>query len=320
MNTTESVAVNIHGLNKSYKNVIALKSLDLTILKHSIIGFLGPNGAGKTTTIKLLLGLIRPTGGKATVFGYDINHESLEIRRHIGYLAQDVSYYKNMTARDILRFRARFFYSGPKAKIEEHVAQSLELVGLTDKADRPIKGFSGGECQRLGIAQALINSPDLLILDEPAASLDPMGRRDVLNIMQGLREKTTIFYSTHIIDDVQRVSDTVAILNHGELVAHAPIEVLLAEGDGNEFTLTIKGDSHEAYKQVSSQPWVSSVKVIHDNGKQTWQVSVTNKQRAETELLRLVQSHGSAIVTEFGKRKHDLEEVFMNLIKEGNND
>ena len=113
-----------------------------------------------------------------------------------------------MTARETLRFTARFFYTGPKAAIEERIAETLDLVGLDDKADRPIKGFSGGERQRLGIAQAQVNYPDLLILDEPAAALDPMGRRDVLAVMERLRKHTTIFYSTHILEDVQRVSDT----------------------------------------------------------------------------------------------------------------
>ena len=178
-------------LSKSYKNVQALKALNLEVKKNSIFGFLGPNGAGKTTTIKLLLGLARPTDGTATVFGHDISQESIEIRKRVGYLAQNPRYYNHMTARQTLRFVARFFYSGPKSAIESRVAETLDLVGLIDKADRPIKGFSGGELQRLGIAQAQVNYPDLLILDEPAASLDPMGRRDVLKVMERLREHTT---------------------------------------------------------------------------------------------------------------------------------
>src|SRR5690606_9384722 len=190
--------------------------------KNSIFGCLGPNGAGKTTTIKLLLGLARPTGGSATIFGLDVVNDSTEIRKRVGYLAQDPRFYEGMTARETLRFTARFFYNGPKAAIEDRINNTLELVGLSDKADRSIKGFSGGERQRLGIAQAQINFPDLLILDEPAAALDPMGRHDVLEVMERLRKHTTIFYSTHILDDVQKVSDTVAILKHGQLVAQAP--------------------------------------------------------------------------------------------------
>src|SRR5512138_2701323 len=195
--------IETRNLNKTYGNVAALQSLDLKVPQHSIFGFLGPNGAGKSTTIKLLLGLARPTSGTASIFDMDILNNNAEIRNRIGYLAQDPRYYDEMTARETLRFTARFFFQGPKQKIEERVEETLELVGLADKADRPIKGFSGGERQRLGIAQAQVNYPDLLILDEPAASLDPMGRRDVLEVMERLREHTTIFYSTHILDDVQ---------------------------------------------------------------------------------------------------------------------
>ena len=231
-----NIAIKTEGLSKTYNETTALKSLDFEVHEHSIFGFLGPNGAGKTTTIKLLLGLIKPTAGGGTVFGHDISSDSVEIRRKVGYLAQVPSYYMHMTARETLRFKTRFYFSGPRNLIEERVQETLEMVELDDKADRPIKGFSGGERQRLGIAQAQVHHPDLLILDEPAANLDPMGRRDVLRIMERLRKHATIFYSTHILDDVQRVSDTGAILNHGELVAQASINELLTGSGGTQST------------------------------------------------------------------------------------
>jgi len=205
----DDFVIRTRGLTKRYRAVTALDALDLDVRRNSIFGFLGPNGAGKTTTIKLLLGLARPTSGTATVFGFDSERETLDVRRRIGYLAQDPRYYDYMSARETLRFTARFFFDGKSNELGRRIDETLELVGLEDKADRPIRGFSGGERQRLGIAQAQISGPDLLILDEPAASLDPMGRRDVLEIMARLREHTTIFYSTHILEDVQRVSDTV---------------------------------------------------------------------------------------------------------------
>jgi ABC-2 type transport system ATP-binding protein len=177
MNTSELV-IDTKSLSKTYNGVAALDSLNLQVPKNSIFGFLGPNGAGKTTAIKLLLGLTHPTSGGGAIFGQDIVQDSVEIRKRIGYLAQDPRFYEHMTARETLRFKARFYYRGPASEIETRIAETLELVGLEDKADRPIKGFSGGERQRLGIAQAQINYPDLLILDEPAAALDPMGRRD----------------------------------------------------------------------------------------------------------------------------------------------
>ena len=162
----------------------------------------------------------------------DVANQSVDIRARIGYLPQEPHFYEHMSARETLRFVAKFFFKGPNKTIEDRIAEMLDLVDLTEKADRPIKTFSGGEKQRLGIAQAQINYPDLLILDEPAASLDPIGRRDVLEVMSKLRKYSTIFYSTHILDDVQKVSDTVAILNKGVLVAEGPIEELLAGREG----------------------------------------------------------------------------------------
>jgi ABC-2 type transport system ATP-binding protein len=148
MDVPNSIVIETKGLGKSFGVVQALKSLDLAVPKNSITGFLGPNGAGKTTTIRLLLGLNRPSSGRARVFGQDIVEESLEIRRRVGYLAQSPRFYDDMTARETLRFSARFFFRGPKAKIEERVSEMLDLVGLSEKADRPMRGFSGGERQR----------------------------------------------------------------------------------------------------------------------------------------------------------------------------
>ena len=155
----------------------------------------------------------------------------------------------------------------PRRRSRARIAETLDLVGLSDKADRPIKGFSGGERQRLGIAQAQVNYPDLIILDEPAASLDPIGRKDVLEVMDKLRKHTTIFYSTHILDDVQRVSDTVVILNKGVLVAQGPIEELLAWGQAVTFTLSVKGDSAAVEARLRSQPWVTGIETLAKNGK-----------------------------------------------------
>lgn len=312
--------INTHRLSKRYGGTSALQSLDLNVPEHSIFGFLGPNGAGKTTAIKLLLGLARPTGGSGTIFGQDIVHDSLEIRKRVGYLAQAPRFYEHMTARETLRFKAHFYYSGPKSAIETRIAETLELVSLSDRADRPIKGFSGGERQRLGIAQAQVTHPDLLILDEPAASLDPIGRRDVLKVMERLREHTTIFYSTHILDDVQRVSDTVAILDHGALVAQAPIVELLAGNDGTVYTITLEGDARQAHARVASQTWVSNIRTLSNNGQTQWQVSVTDDETAKAHLLDLIAGDRQLTVTQFERTRYDLEEIFVNLVKGDKND
>jgi ABC-2 type transport system ATP-binding protein len=315
MNTSNGTVIRTQGLSKAYKGVKALEGLNLQVPKNSIFGFLGPNGAGKSTTIKMLLGLTRPTAGKAAVFGQDIAQKSLAVRRRVGYLAQDPRYYEHMTARQTLRYTARFFYRGPKDLLEARIEEMLELTGLGDKADRAIKGFSGGERQRLGIAQAQVNYPDLLILDEPAASLDPMGRHDVLTVMENLRKYTTIFYSTHILEDVQRVSDTVAILNHGRLVAEAPIQELLnGSSSAAIYLVTLQGDASQVQTQVASQPWVQSLNSTNKDGLTTWQVTVSDSDAADDELLYLVLEGHTVRVKSFGRKTYNLEEVFLNLV------
>jgi ABC-2 type transport system ATP-binding protein len=189
------------------------------------------------------------------------------------------------------------------------------LVSLSDKADRPVKGFSGGERQRVGIGQAQVNYPDLLILDEPAASLDPMGRRDVLAVMERLQKYTTIFYCTHILDDVQRVSDTVAILNHGRLVAYGPIEELLAGGEGTVYSVTMKGAGGGAHERVIAQEWVRDIQAKSRNGATTWSVAVDDQVAAEANLLRLLLADERMVVTDFRRREYDLEDVFVKIVE-----
>ena len=316
--------IDTHGLSKVYKQVTALNSLDLRVARNSIFGFLGPNGAGKTTTIKLLLGLIHPSAGSATVFGLDMVRDSVAIRARVGYLPQDPRFYESMSARQILDFTAHFFFKGPQAEIDRRVEETLQLVSLEDKADRPVKGFSGGERQRLGIAQAQVNYPDLLILDEPAASLDPMGRRDVLDVMERLRKYTTIFYCTHILDDVQRVSDSVAILNHGVLAASGAISDLLAGGEGVVYELNLKcaaqADADQAYQRLSAQAWVSSIQVTPLNGGARWLVSVSDADAAEYQLMRLVLEDKRLAVSNFHRKEYELEDVFVSIVEGAGND
>ena len=222
-----------------------------------------------------------------------------------------------MTARQVLSFTAGFFYQGPKQAIDDRVAETLDLVGLSDKADRPVKGFSGGERQRLGIAQAEVNYPDLLILDEPAASLDPQGRHDVLEVMARLRQYTTIFYSTHILEDVQRVSDTVIILNHGRLVAQGSIEEVLGWGQAAMFHLTVAGDCSAVESRLRQAPWVSGIDTVARNGSVSWLIRVSDAELAEARLVPLALESGSVTIKEFGRKNQNLEEVFLSLVNGG---
>ena len=315
-----SPVVETRNLGKSYKDVHALKDLNLSVAPKSIFGFLGPNGAGKTTTIKLLLGLIKPTEGGARVFGLDCVTQSVDIRTRVGYLPQDPRFYEHMTARETLRFAAGFFFSGPKNRIEDRVSEMLELVSLSDKGDRPVKTFSGGEMQRLGIAQAQIHGPDLLILDEPAAALDPLGRRDVLSILEQFRTTSTVFYSTHILDDVQRVSDTVCILNHGEIVAQGPIGTILDRETEASYSVEVQGDVERAKTTLLAQPWVDRVTVDGSRDSAALTITVSDTDAADSQIQRVLLADDSLVVREFKRNRASLEDVFVDLVQEERGD
>jgi ABC-2 type transport system ATP-binding protein len=244
----------------------------------------------------------------------DIVRDSVDIRARIGYLPQDARFYEHMTARQTLEYTAGFFYAGPQEEIDKRVNEMIELVGLEGKADRPIKGFSGGERQRLGIAQAEINYPDLLILDEPAASLDPQGRRDVLEVMSRLRKYATIFYCTHILDDAQRVSDQVAIVHEGNLITQASIQELLTGTGDVIYSVTLKGDAQNAYAALSHLPWISRIDVNQNGEGTTWQVSVTDEAAAEDQLMGLLVSNGLK-VSSFSRKEQNLEDVFIDIVE-----
>jgi ABC-2 type transport system ATP-binding protein len=314
---TSPTVVQTVELSKTYDGVEALRSLDLTVHANSILGFLGPNGAGKTTTLKLLLGLVRPSGGRATVFGLDITEQSDEIRRRIGYLPQDPRFYEHMTARETLRFVAGFFYRGAARAIEARVDEMLALVGLETKADRPISGFSGGERQRLGIAQAQLNQPDLLILDEPAASLDPLGRRDVLALLERLRADATIIYSTHILDDVERISDTVAILDRGRLVARGPIDELVGGSGAPSYLVKIRGHAERAVAALTAEAWVLEVKLTELTDGAMLTIAVSDEGAAEDRLMRVLLADEAVKVVELRRQAARLEEAFIRLIEGG---
>jgi ABC-2 type transport system ATP-binding protein len=251
--TLES-AISMAGLTKHYPGVAALTDLSLEVPAGSIYGFLGPNGAGKSTAIKMLAGLTKPTSGSASVAGIPVV-AGPGYRREVGYLAQEPRFYDWMTGRETLRFVASLYPATDRADAAK-VAAVLARVGLADAADRRTSTYSGGMRQRLGIAQALIGSPAVLLLDEPVSALDPIGRHEVLDLMRELRGEVTVFYSTHILDDVERVSDHVAILDGGRLVRSAPTAELLASFDQDQLRVVIGGADDSTAVAMASIPGV----------------------------------------------------------------
>lgn len=206
---------------------LAVNNLSLSVGAGEVFGFLGPNGAGKTTTMNVLLGFVNATGGEARLF--DVNVRDPIARQRIGYLPELTYYYKFLTAEELLRFYARIF-GIPGSEAEKRIDALMKLVELEDARKRPIKTYSKGMQQRVGLAQALINSPDLLILDEPTSGLDPLGRMKVREIIQRLKnEGKTVFFSSHELGEVETVCDRVAIINQGELKIEGKVGDLVAK-------------------------------------------------------------------------------------------
>lgn len=307
-------AISISNLTKRYGTVEAVRDLTLEVPAGSIFGFLGANGAGKTSTIKVLAGLSEPSSGSATVAGVPVTADG-EHRRHLGYLGQEPRFYDWMSGRQTLEYVAGF-HGNASTTSRDRVDELLALVGIADAADRKTKTYSGGMRQRLGIAQALVGRPAVVMLDEPVSALDPIGRRDVLELMARLRGETTVFYSTHILDDVQRVSDHVAILDHGRLVTAAPTKELMASFTRGVLEVVLGGADASITVGLSNLDGVASARTIQRDG-DVWTFEIQTDEGRTPEAQRAIAAfaveRGLTLIST-SQHQLDLEQVFMRLI------
>lgn len=231
----DDVVVETRGLTKKYGNNFAVRELTLSVGRGEVFGFLGHNGAGKTTTIHMLTTLLRPTSGSASVCGKSISEDSLEVRRHIGYVPENVRLYDTLSARDNLRFFARL--SGVE-DIDRRIGETLDFLDCAELAARIVGTFSKGLRQRIGLAQAILHRPEVLFLDEPTSGLDPMGIKTLRDLIVRLNREfgTTIFMNTHLISEISRTCTTIGVLNQGQLVFRDSIE-RVTERYGNDASL-----------------------------------------------------------------------------------
>jgi ABC-2 type transport system ATP-binding protein len=300
-------AVEISGLRKHYRRVEALRGIDLVVPSGSVFGFLGPNGAGKSTTMKILMGLIRQSEGTAHVLGRDVR-DGTAVRAQMGYLPQNPSFYDRMRVYRVLQFVARRFMAGSRQAINDRVEETLALVGLSGKEARRVGDLSGGELRRLGIAQAYIGHPELLILDEPSVGLDPAGRREVIDLLDALRQHTTVFYSTHILDDVQRIADHIAVLDHGQIISQGSIDEFLSSGEAS-YRIGLGGDGEPVINSLAAEPWVATTTPLGDGA---WKIAATDRAAAEAQLAPHLLAQG-AVVTEIRPEQRSLEEIYLEI-------
>ena len=251
----ETLPIRTRGLSKHYGDLIAVDKLNLEVHAGEIFGLLGQNGAGKTTTILMLLGLTEPTDGEARVVGLDPARNPLEVKRRVGYMPDSVGFYTDLTGRENLRYTARLNRI-PDALAETTIDEVLEQVGLTERADSLVDTYSRGMLQRLGIADALVKDPDILILDEPTTAIDPLGVVEILDLIRSLADDRgiAVLLSSHLLDQAQSICDRVGIFHRGRLIGHGTVPELAARyGFGtNRLEIVVDSDSPADEEKVRS--------------------------------------------------------------------
>jgi len=290
-------AVEIKGITKRYGDIVALDAVSLSVPKGSVYGLVGPNGAGKTTLLGILAGLRVPTEGTFSIAS-----------SRVSVLPDTPKFEPWLTARETVELSAALGRRTTEPRAVEYI---LERTGLHDAADRRVNGFSRGMLQRLGLAAAVVSGPDLLLLDEPAAALDPQGRREVLDLVTDLRGEATVIFSSHILDDVQEVCDEMAILNRGSLVYQGTLDALVRGfSHGYTYTLTVRGNTSQVLEALQACDWITQVTTV---GNQIL-VSSDDAGDLESKLVPLLSEVEIAVVS-LGPVERSLEDVFLEVTR-----
>lgn len=300
----------INHLSKSFGENKVIDDLSFAVPKHSIFGFLGKNGAGKTTTMKMILGLIKATEGSITVCGEKVSYGNTKTNKYIGYLPDVPEFYGYMTAKEYLKLCGEITGMSKK-QIKRKSDELLRLVGLYEN-NKKIKGFSRGMKQRLGIAQALINEPKLLICDEPTSALDPVGRKEILDILYSIKEKTTVVFSTHILSDAERICDYIGILNNGSLIIKGTLLEIKESFKSNEIYIEFSKEKDAIYFMNLSE--LRSVSNKISLGKNTLIIN-TNDTSINGEFLINLLGKYKITPIKFEIMEPTLENLFMEVIK-----
>jgi len=298
------------GLRKAYRDVVAVDRLDLAIAEGEIYGLLGPNGSGKTTTILLLLGLTEPTGGSVRVLGRDPAREGLAVKRQIGYLPENVGFYDDLTARENIRFIARLNRIGDRES-KRPIEEALAAVGLADVADRPVRTYSRGMRQRLGIAEILLKDPGLAILDEPTSGIDPEGATEILDIIVRMRDERgmTVLLSSHLLHQVQRACDRVGILHRGRLVAEGTFDELSSPSEEERvIEIRARGLDDDGINAIRAIDGVSDLTVAGE-----W-IRVRGNPPDGALARAVVESNGELV--ELRGKTATLEDVYLRYFQE----
>ncbi len=297
------LAIEIRRLRKEYGSKVAVQNLTLQVPRGEVFGFLGPNGAGKSTTVKMLLSLVHPTAGEIKVLGQSPNHAP--VRARVGFLPEHFRYHDWLRATEFLMFHGKL-YGMPTARLKERIPELLELVGLADSTQTRLSKFSKGMLQRIGLAQAMINQPELIFLDEPTSGLDPLGRRLVRNIISKLKaEGTTIFLNSHFLSEVEVTCDRVAFIKNGQVVQIETMADLMNQT--TEVILRVDNftpDFLTALEQLGARVQVNGTRAS----------LLVEDPEILPHIARLTQQHGLNLY-ELSPRQKSLEDLFVSIIE-----
>ncbi|GAA0783735.1 ABC transporter ATP-binding protein [Hathewaya limosa] len=299
----------VNNLKKSFKDNIILDDLSCSVKQGEVFGFLGKNGAGKTTTMKMILGFLKPNSGSIKVCGELVSFGNTKTNKNIGYLPDVPEFYGYMTPLEYLNLCGEI--SGvDKKKIKEKSIELLELVGLNN-LNRKISGFSRGMKQRLGIAQALINEPKLLICDEPTSALDPVGRKEILDILQCIKGDTTIVFSTHILSDVERICDTIGVLDKGKMVLQGKLQEI--KKDYRQDKILIQSNTISGLRKLEEHIILDSNVIKVDLDKNTMIITLKDLENTSMGILNFIISNKIPLL-KYEVCEPSLESMFLEVI------
>jgi len=309
-----SLAIETRGLRKVFGQKVAVRSLSLEVRRGEVFGFLGPNGAGKSTSVKMLLGLVQPTAGDASLLGQPLGH--VETRRRIGFLPEHFRFYDWLTPAELLEVHGRL-YGMSHARLRTRVPELLDLVALTPHRSKQLRHFSKGMLQRIGLAQALLNDPELIFLDEPTSGLDPGGRRLVREIIKQERERgATVLLNSHLLSEVERTCDRVAFIREGEVIETRELEALI-EG---ETAVRVQARHLPPDVVQGLERWATAVSL--DGAGPVEDPELADAQRLRfcvadrgvlPEILRYLVERGAAVY-EFTPERQSLEDLFLEIV------
>ncbi|WP_236636301.1 ABC transporter ATP-binding protein [Pradoshia eiseniae] len=295
-------------LTKSYQGFPALKGISFSIDGPGCYGFIGSNGSGKTTAIRIMAGLAKATSGRIQIEGYDVERDQKNIAKLIGYLPQNPAYYDYMTGEEWMMLSGKLFGLS-KTEIKLRTERLLKRCGIWEARKRKIGGYSGGMKQRLGLAQALINEPKLLLLDEPVSALDPMGRHQVLELIEELKRDHMIFMSSHILDDVEKTADHILILHKGQLLLSSAKQDLLKEYAGSAIKFQLLAPNQTIVEAVTSQTWAERIEASNTS----YRVVVNDLEKAKAQLPLIIQEE-AGVITDYRIEALSLQDIFFKVV------